>query len=128
MPLIGEAHTRLSSSSPAKADVMTEPLEEVVLTFGTVIEQGSLMTLESEGTTYEFDEIVLSDKITTGSIAEELPKAAYTIRWKIIGAVGYPIEGEVPFELNVGTVAAHTEQATLETGRTSSRRRIANCG
>ncbi|ANU09664.1 hypothetical protein BBH88_04805 [Planococcus antarcticus DSM 14505] len=117
MPLIGQAHTTLSSSSPAEGDVVTEQLEEVVLTFGTVIEQGSLMALESEGTTYEFDEIVLSDKIMTGSIAEELPNSTYTINWKIIGADGHPIEGEMPFELNVETVAedSATEEAALET-------------
>lgn len=101
MPLIGQAHTTLSSSSPAEGAVVVEPLEEVVLTFGTVIEQGSAMTLESEGATYEFDEIALSDGIMTGTITEELPNAAYTVQWKIIGADGHPIEGEVAFELNV---------------------------
>lgn len=105
MPLIGQAHTTLSSSSPAEGDVVVEPLEEVVLTFGTVIEQGSLMTLESRGTSYEFDEITLSEGVMTGTITEELPNADYIIRWEIIGADGHPIEGEVPFELNVEAVA-----------------------
>lgn len=105
MPLIGQAHTTLSSSTPAEGDVVVEPLEEVVLTFGTVIEQGSLMTLESGGTSYEFDEITLSDGVMTGTITEELPNADYIIRWEIIGADGHPIEGEVPFELNVEAVA-----------------------
>lgn len=105
MPLMGQAHTTLSSSSPAEGDIVAEPLEEVVLTFGTVIEQGSTMTLESEGATYEFDEITLSDGIMTGTITEELPNAPYTIQWEIIGADGHPIEGEIAFELNVETAA-----------------------
>ncbi|MDQ0429478.1 methionine-rich copper-binding protein CopC [Planomicrobium stackebrandtii] len=115
LPLIGQAHTTLSSSSPAEGEVMVEPLEEVVLTFGTVIEQGSSMTLESEGTTYEFDEITLSDSVMTGSLSEELPNAAYTIRWEIIGADGHPIEGEVPFELNVEAVAEEPAAEEAET-------------
>lgn len=114
MPLIGQAHTTLSSSTPAEGAVVGEPLEEVVLTFGTVIEQGSLMTLESEGVSYEFDEIVLSDGVMTGTIAEERPNAAYTIRWEIIGADGHPIEGEVTFELNVDAAAEEPEPLTTE--------------
>lgn len=113
MPLIGQAHTTLSTSSPEEEAVVVEPLDEVILTFGTVIEQGSLMTLESKGATYEFDEIVILDGVMTGTLAEELPNAAYTIRWEIIGADGHPIEGEVAFELNVD--AAAEEPAAEET-------------
>lgn len=105
LPMVGQAHTTLSSSTPAEGEVVVEPMEEVVLTFGTVIEEGSTMTLESEGISYEFDEITVSDEVMTGTTAEELPNGAYTIRWNIIGADGHPIEGEVPFELNVEAVA-----------------------
>lgn len=105
MPLMGQAHTTLSSSSPAEGAVLVEPLEEVVLTFGTVIEQGSTMTLTSAGEAYEFGDIAISDGVMTGTLAEELPNAAYTIQWKIIGADGHPIEGEVAFELNVEAAA-----------------------
>ena len=117
MPLIGQAHTTLSTSSPAEGTVVVEPLDEVVLTFGTVIEEGSVMTLESEGTTYEFDEIVILDGVMTGTLAEELPNAAYIIRWEIIGADGHPIEGEVAFELNVE--AAAEEPAAEETEKST---------
>lgn len=117
MPLIGQAHTTLSSSSPEEGSVVVESLEEVVLTFGTVIEQGSTMTLESEGTTYEFDEILLSGEVMTGTITEELPNAPYTINWKIIGTDGHPIEGIVSFELNVEAVAEEpvVEEPATET-------------
>lgn len=101
LPTIGQAHTTLSSSTPAEDSVVTETLEEVVLTFGTVIEQGSAMTLESEGKTYEFNDLSLSNEVMTGTLNEELPNGSYTIQWKIIGVDGHPIEGEVPFELAV---------------------------
>ncbi|AQU80693.1 copper resistance CopC family protein [Planococcus faecalis] len=117
MPLVGQAHTTLSSSSPAEGSVVVESLEEVMLTFGTVVEQGSTMTLESEGTTYEFDEILLSDEVMTGTITEELPNAPYTINWKIIGVDGHPIEGIVSFELNVEAIAEEpvVEEPATET-------------
>ncbi|KAA0959194.1 copper resistance protein CopC [Planococcus sp. ANT_H30] len=117
MPLVGQAHTTLSSSSPAEGSVVVESLEEVVLTFGTVVEQGSTMTLESEGTTYEFDEVLLSDEVMTGTITEELPNDTYTINWKIIGVDGHPIEGIVSFELNVEAVVEEpvVEEPATET-------------
>ncbi|MBT2570061.1 copper resistance CopC family protein [Planococcus sp. ISL-110] len=116
MPLIGQAHTTLSSSTPEERAIVVEPLEEVVLTFGTAIEQRSLMTLESKGVSYEFDEIILSDGVMTGTLAEELPNAAYTIQWEIIGADGHPIKGEVVFESNFEAAAeeAEPEVATEE--------------
>ncbi|ANU14907.1 copper resistance CopC family protein [Planococcus halocryophilus] len=101
LPVVGQAHTTLSSSTPAEGSVVAETLEEVVLTFGTVIEQGSTMTLEREGITYDFEEITFSSEVMTGAIKEELPNGSYTIQWKIIGVDGHPIEGEVPFELAV---------------------------
>lgn len=117
MPLIGQAHTTLSSSSPAEGAVVVEPLQEVVLTFGTVIEQGSTMTLESEGATREFDEVRLSADVMTGTLTEELPNAAYVIHWEIIGADGHLIEGEVPFELKVEEAA---EEPAAENGESAT--------
>lgn len=101
LPLVGQAHTTLTSSTPAEGEVVGEALEEVELTFVTVIEQASAMTLESEGMTYEFEEMTVSGEVMKGSIAEELPNGAYVIRWNIIGADGHPIEGEVSFKLAV---------------------------
>lgn len=59
------------------------------------------MTLDNDGTTYKFAEINISDEVLTGSLEEELPNGMYTIRWIIIGADGHPIEGQIPFELDV---------------------------
>lgn len=116
MPLIGQAHTTLSSSTPAEGSIVDEPLEEVVLTFGTVIEQGSSMTLESENASYEFNEIVVSDSVMTGTITEELPNTDYTVRWEIIGADGHAIEGEVAFTLNIDSAEDEiTPEETQET-------------
>ncbi|ANU24506.1 copper resistance CopC family protein [Planococcus donghaensis] len=117
LPVVGQAHTTLSSSTPAEGSVVTETLEEVVLTFGTVIEQGSTLTLESEGVTYDFEEITLSSEAMTGAIKEELPNGMYTIQWTIIGVDGHLIEGEIPFELAVEVVEEEPveEESVVET-------------
>lgn len=119
LPLVGQAHTTLSSSTPAEGSVVVETLDEVILTFGTVIEQGSTMTLESEGSTYEFEEVVLASGVMTGKMTEELPNGSYTIQWKIIGVDGHPIEGEVPFELAVEVVEEEpvVEEPEVETDK-----------
>ncbi|ANU26629.1 copper resistance CopC family protein [Planococcus versutus] len=117
LPLVGQAHTTLSSSTPAEGSVVVDPLDEVILTFGTVIELGSTMILENEEATYEFEEVALSNEVMTGKMTEELPNGSYVIKWKIIGVDGHPIEGEVPFELAVEVVEEEpvVEEPEVET-------------
>jgi len=101
LPLSVQAHTTLTSSTPAEGEVIQEKLEEVQLTFGTVIEKGSTMTIQGEDMVHELENITVSDNVLTGTLAQELPNGAYTIQWKIIGADGHPIEGQVPFAVNI---------------------------
>jgi methionine-rich copper-binding protein CopC len=117
LPFSVEAHTTLTSSTPAEGEMMTEPLSEIQLEFGTAIEQGSKMNLQGEDASYEFESIEVNGNIMTGAIGEELPNGAYTVQWNIIGADGHPIEGEYSFGINVETVAeepAAEEPATQE--------------
>ncbi|TWT27559.1 copper resistance CopC family protein [Planomicrobium sp. CPCC 101110] len=110
LPFSVQAHTALTASRPAEGEVVKEVLEEVQLTFGTTIEQESTMVLQGEEGTYEFEGIAVSDDSMTGNIAEELPNGAYTVQWKIIGADGHPIEGEIPFAVDIKT----TEEPVVE--------------
>lgn len=103
LPLSAQAHTTLTTSTPAEGEVMKEELKEVQLTFGTVIEQGSTMTLQGEEMEFKFENVTVSENIMTGILGEELPNGAYTVQWKIIGADGHPIDGEIPFAVDVET-------------------------
>ncbi|MDN7241885.1 copper resistance protein CopC [Planococcus sp. N028] len=116
LPITAQAHTTLTTSTPAEGEVMKEALKDVQLTFGTVIEQGSTMTLQGEETEFEFENITVSENVLTGTLNEELPNGAYTVEWKIIGADSHPIEGEIPFAIDVETV----EEPVVENEGTAS--------
>ncbi|MGI2327832.1 copper resistance CopC family protein [Planococcus sp. YIM B11945] len=103
LPFSVEAHTTLTSSTPAEGEMITEPLEEIQLVFGTAVEQGSKMELQGESASYEFESIEITDNTMKGTISEELPNGAYTVKWNIIGEDGHPIEGEYSFGVNVET-------------------------
>ena len=104
LPFTANAHTTLTESSPSEGEVITETLEEVQLDFGTSIEEASTMTLEGQEDSFEFESIAVEGQTMTGKINEELPNGPYVIQWKIIGADGHPIEGELPFALNIKSV------------------------
>lgn len=110
LPFSAQAHTTLTASTPAEGEVVKEMLEEVQLTFGTTIEQGSTMVLQGEDKTYEFEGLEVAGDMMSGTIAEELANGAYSVQWKIIGADGHPIEGEIPFAIDIKT----TEEPVVE--------------
>lgn len=117
LPFTANAHTTLTASTPSEGEVITEVLEEVQLDFGTGIEEASTMTLEGENASFEFESIEVEGQTMTGKINEELPNGSYIIHWKIIGADGHPIEGEIPFALNIeSSVEEPAEEPTEEPG------------
>lgn len=117
VPLSAQAHTGLSSSSPAEEEKVSEPLEEITLNFETQIEAGSTMVLEGAGQTFTFDKIIVSGDTLQGLLSEkELPNGAYSIQWTIIGADGHPIKGEVRFEVELESNSAEPaiEESSVE--------------
>ena len=105
IPLSAQAHTTLTTSTPAEGEVLLTQPKQLELVFGTVIEEGSAMELEGPTQKYEVENISINENIMTGSLDEELPNGQYMISWKIIGEDGHPIEGQVPFSLNAETVS-----------------------
>lgn len=110
MPFTAHAHTALTSSNPAQGEVLAENPEELELVFGTIIEEGSTITLKGPETDVALDNISISKNVMKGSISEALVNGQYIISWKIIGEDGHPIEGEIGFSLD----AAPAEEAASE--------------
>lgn len=115
-PFSVQAHTTLTSSNPAEGEVLAVQPDQIELIFGTVIEEGSSMTLEGPETPVEIENITISDNVMAGTISEELPNGQYIIVWKIIGADGHPIEGQIPFGVDAEVPAeeAADEEAPEE--------------
>lgn len=101
LPLSVQAHTTLKSSTPAEGDNITRALEKIELVFGTKIEEGSSMTLEGAGQTFELDRIAVKEDLMTAELSEPLQSGSYRIVWTIIGEDGHPIEGEVAFAVSI---------------------------
>lgn len=67
------------------------------------------MVLEGPSGTVELAEVSIAGNVMFGTLEGELANGEYTISWKIIGADGHPIEGEVPFSVEMETVEAEPE-------------------
>ncbi|MER1985566.1 MAG: copper resistance protein CopC [Solibacillus sp.] len=95
------AHSHLGGSTPADGDIVTAPLEEIVLNFDGKIEQGSYFDLQNTtGTSVDVEEFIIGDGTLTGTFTEALPNDDYTVNWSIISADGHPLEGTFSFTMN----------------------------
>lgn len=108
------AHSHFEGSNPADGDLVTEPLNEIVLTFDGQIEQGSLIDITTtDNEKVELQDIIINESTLTGTIAEPLPNNDYQANWSIVSADGHPLEGEFSFTVNV-PVSESEEEVTEE--------------
>lgn len=114
LPSLVHAHTSLSSSNPAEGQVVTEDLEQIILTFGTPIEVLSTMDLVKDGNVIPLEDIKVENKQLTGTIAKPLENGTYIIQWKIVGEDGHPIKGEINFVVEMAQNEAEPTPDTPE--------------
>lgn len=114
------AHSHLHGSNPADGDVVTEPLNEIVLEFDGQIEEGSMIELTTaEGEAVELEDVVIGDGTLTGTVAEPLANNEYQVYWSIISADGHPLEGEFAFTVDA-EVPETTEEESEEPAETET--------
>lgn len=111
-----QAHDVLVSSEPAEGEVLEESPQAVVLSFNNApLEVGSSISVVdaagdpvAEGTgTLEGSDVVLA-------LDTALPAGELEVRWRVASSDGHPIEGVIPFTLDVPAEPATTEPATTE--------------
>jgi copper resistance protein C len=96
------AHSHLEDSSPKNGEVVTEPLKDITLTYETKVEVASTFTLKDQsGTDIPLSKISVNNNQLVGTLKDELANGGYTIHWKIIGSDGHPLEGDIPFSLQL---------------------------
>ncbi|TES47058.1 copper resistance protein CopC [Halalkalibacterium halodurans] len=101
-PNLTFAHTSLVSSSPSEGEVLTASPGEIVLEFNTKVEKGSqFQVINPSDNGMAVTGISIEDKMLSGMLPQELQGGEYQIHWKIIGADGHPIEGEVSFTVKI---------------------------
>jgi copper resistance protein C len=114
LPSFVHAHTSLSSSNPTEGQVVTENLEQIILTFGTSIEVLSTMDLVKDGTIIPLEDIKVENKQLIGTIAKPLENGSYIIQWKIVGEDGHPIKGENNFVVEMAQNGVEPTPVTPE--------------
>jgi copper resistance protein C len=119
VPSFVSAHTSLSSSNPSEGQVVTENLEQIILTFGTSIEELSTMDLVKDGNEIPLEGIKVENKQLTGTITKPLDDGSYIIQWKIVGEDGHPIKGEINFAVQMKQNAVEENPVTPEESETN---------
>lgn len=105
------AHSHIEDSSPKNGEVITDPLNNITLSFETAIEPTSTFTLaDANGAEVSLPEVTISGNQLIANVENELANGAYTIHWKIIGEDGHPLEGDIPFTVQLPESVAQTEQ------------------
>lgn len=110
LPTAAMAHSHMETSVPEDGATVTEPLEEVTLTFSAGIEEGSTITLTGADGEVGFEEISIDGTDLIGTLAGPLPDGAWTLGWNVISEDGHPIEGEITFESAAGIQADGAEE------------------
>ncbi|WHT49704.1 copper resistance protein CopC [Sporosarcina thermotolerans] len=114
------AHSHLSGTNPADGEVVTEPLQEIVLEFDGEIEQGSFIDVTTtSGEAIEVQDIIIGEGTLTATVAEPFPNDDYQVNWSIISVDGHPLEGEFSFKVNAPVSGTVEEEVTEEPAETT---------
>jgi copper resistance protein C len=109
------AHSHLEDSTPKNGEILTESPKAITLTFETAIEPTSTFTLMDEkNVSIPLSTVSISDNQLIANVEDSLINGAYTIHWKIIGEDGHPLEGDIPFTVQLPENAALLEQTESE--------------
>ncbi|WP_185959482.1 copper resistance CopC family protein [Planococcus salinarum] len=108
-PVSANAHSGLSSSTPAEGETLDGSPAEIQLQFESAIQQGDMAMTDESGNAVEISDISYSDLELLGQLDEELPNGAYTVDWSALSQDGHEITGTLIF--NVAAEASEEEVA-----------------
>jgi methionine-rich copper-binding protein CopC len=115
------AHSHLEESTPTNGEIVTQSLKDITLTFETALEPTSSFTLiDGNHTAIPLSTVSITGNQLIANVEDELTNGAYTIHWKIIGEDGHPLEGDIPFTMNLPENAAPPEQTGSELSTTDA--------
>ncbi|MFX3637377.1 MAG: copper resistance protein CopC [Candidatus Pristimantibacillus sp.] len=100
-PQLTFAHTKLEASSPEVNETVTQELKELTLEFNTEVEPlSSFKLINGDGEEVPASKTEIKEKRMVGSFEKPIPNGSYTVRWKIVGRDGHPIEGDYDFKVD----------------------------
>jgi methionine-rich copper-binding protein CopC len=115
LPTTAFAHSGLKSSTPNDNEMITKPLNEIVMEFNTNIEKLSSFTLlDKQGQKVNVDSIAVEGKQLKGTFNHALPNGDYTVNWKIVGEDGHIIERGISFTVKMPEEVKETPTTSPE--------------
>lgn len=113
------AHSHLEDSTPKNGEVVTQSLKAITLTFETALEPTSSFTLmDDNNASIPLTTVSINGNQLIANVEDDLTNGAYTIHWKILGEDGHPLEGDIPFTMQLPENAAPPEQTVTEPSTT----------
>lgn len=96
------AHSHLESSSPQNGEVITQSLKEITLSFETNLENTSTFSMvDANDAAIPLSKVSIEGNKLLGTLDNALSNGGYKIHWKIIGTDGHPLEGDIPFSVQL---------------------------
>ncbi|MEH7246624.1 copper resistance CopC family protein [Neobacillus niacini] len=96
------AHSHLEDSTPKNGEIVTEALKTITLSFETDLELTSSFTLlDEKNAVIPLSTVSINGNQLVANVEDELLNGSYMIHWKIIGEDGHPLEGDVPFTVQL---------------------------
>lgn len=112
------AHTSLKESTPKEGEVISQPIQELTLIFGTKVEQTSKITvLNSNGESIPLGNFVIEDDEMWATFLQPLENGDYKVNWTIIGEDGHPIDGHFSFTVNGPMADTPSKEQKKETAQ-----------
>jgi methionine-rich copper-binding protein CopC len=96
-----EAHTTLTSSSPAKGATVTSPAQ-IRLTFADPVRFTGVVVEDAKGGHHESGKARAVDNHVTQPVAGVLAPGVYTVGWRVVAPDGHPVTGEYTFTVKGG--------------------------
>lgn len=110
-----QAHDSLIASSPSEGEVLTENPGAAVLTYSADIQEigTAIEIVGPDGDVAGAPEI--SGREVVVPIAADAAAGEYLITWRVTSSDGHPIDGEIPFTMDLPEEAATTPEPSAET-------------
>jgi methionine-rich copper-binding protein CopC len=98
LPATAWAHSALTATTPAASATVTEPLDEVTLTFNEHPHQRfSVVVVRGPGGVSYSDGGVRVVDATVHQAVHPLKSGRYTVGWRVVSADDHPVQGEFSF-------------------------------
>lgn len=114
VPTFAFAHADVVKSKPAEKEVLNTVPSVVSVEFGEAIELSnftSLIVTDEQGNRVDLENTSIgpeNPKLLTVGLRENIPNGIYSIQWKVMSEDGHPIQGIIPFGIQI------TEEEAVE--------------